>query len=157
VLRSVLFSVILLQAVAAAAADNRSSFLKKVDVGRERMIEVKTETELQGLCGVSGWIDACTRFAAYQLSASCSGSDKEWRITASARFTPYMFLLRRSAMLHEKLHVRDVRESAADYLRELEMDHFENKDLCETTAARSVLEFPQQMERFLRASDKKRH
>lgn len=154
-LRFVFFSAIVLQAAAAVAGD-RESFLKKVEVGRERMMEVRTEAELYRLCGVDR-IAACTRFAAYQLSATCSASKSAWSITASARFTPYMFLFRRSAMLHERLHVFDVQNSAAEFLRQLEETHFETRDLCETTAARSVAEFPQQMEHFVRASDEKRH
>ena len=155
-LRSVLFSAILLQAVGVAAADNRSSFLKKVDVGRQRVIEVKTQAELYRMSGKDR-INACTRFAAYQLSASCSGSDNEWSMTASARFTPYTFLFRHDERLHEKLHVRDVQESAAHYLRELEADRFENRSMCESAAARAVRDFPRQMEQFVHASDEKRH
>ncbi|HUJ15609.1 MAG TPA: hypothetical protein VL284_17615, partial [Thermoanaerobaculia bacterium] len=71
------------------------------------VITLSSLSRIQEICG--GEFEACTRFVAYRLTATCSGT----RLEASIEYAPHIFLHDPRKITHEQLHIDDVRRFAA--------------------------------------------
>jgi hypothetical protein len=115
--------IMLLHTVRAPAAEVR--------VGTAMRSLVPTMQHLRDLCGVPGSYDACTRFVAWKLEASCERDGDTWRMRATASFTPWIVLYNIHELSHELDHVRDLRTWAGDFAGALEQLRFDSSLRCQ--------------------------
>lgn len=128
-----------------------------VEVFPARVRLVVNEARLHKVCAVEGKLDACTTFVGYRLEATCSNDRAGWRISASARFMPRMFLLKGGGMMHEYNHIEDVRQSVERYLAELEGTVLQSSEVCQEAVVREQAGFKTRMKQFARDSNVKWH
>jgi hypothetical protein len=118
---------------------------------------VLTMQRLRDSCGASGNYDACTRFVAWKLDASCVPEKDGWGIHATASFTPWIVLLNIEKLSHELEHVRDVTRSAQQYAEELEGQRFASEADCRGRSIREAASFEDAVRRFAEESNALRH
>ena len=112
---------------------------------------------LRDVCTPDGDFDACTRFVAFRLTATCSLRDDRWAIDASATFRPWIFLHNMHSLDHEHLHISDIHGLAERYVEELMHDSFATREACEATALAASSGFEVKMREFARRSNEQRH
>lgn len=139
----------LLQCLSAAGAEVR--------VGTAHRMLVPTMQHLRDTCGASGDYDACTRFVAWQLNATCASDSDGWRMRASATFTPWIVLYNIEQLSHELDHVGDVRRSAEQYVDELEHERFASPEECRQRTIQEAGSFEETIRRFASESNAVRH
>jgi hypothetical protein len=142
-------SVILLHCTAAFAAETV--------VQAPTAVLVSTLTKLHTLCGPDGEFDACTRFVAYHLQATCLPQGASASINASVTFKPLIYLYNIRQLPHEQLHIDDIRGFAASYVAEIERLRFASREQCEAEALQAVSEFGTTMRQFATRSNRLRH
>lgn len=128
-----------------------------VNVEQPMMTLAATKDHLRQWCGVAGSYDACTRFIAYRLEASCAAGDGGWRIQATAKFRPWIFLRNLESLAHEHEHVRDVRRSVEVYLTGLQSLPFATEGDCRARALTETAAFGTTMRGYALASNLERH
>lgn len=100
-------------------------------VRRPATLLVPTMQHLRDHCGASGDYDACTRFVAYHLDASCAPAEESsWSVRANATYAPWVFLYNVRELTHELEHIDDVRDSIQQHLASLEALRFESEAEC---------------------------
>ena len=147
------FLALLIVAVAgvAAAAD-------RVAVATPILNVLHNAQRLHEVCPADGEFDACTRFVAFRLTASCSvRHDGRWSIDASATFRPWILAWHLSSIPHEHLHIDDIRESTERYVDSLMQQSFVSQAACEAEALSAKLSFEENLRTFARQSNEKRH
>jgi len=105
-------------------------------------------------CGSDREFDACTRFVAYELDASC---DSHGALRASATFRPMIFLYNIQQLTHEKLHIEDIRRFADAYVTDIEQKSFETESQCHAAAQLAMDHFEATMRGFAERSNRERH
>lgn len=143
----VLFIVLLPRSLAAEA----------LLVGPPITTLVAATDQLVEMCGASGTYDACTRFVAYRLEASCYESNGAWAIDATATFRPFIVLRNIRQLQHEQEHIGDVRTTAERYLVHLANLRLDSPAACEAAAFAARSSFPERMRAFADASTALRH
>jgi hypothetical protein len=118
---------------------------------------VLTMQQLRDDCGGLGDYDACTRFVAWNLEASCIQQKDGWEIHATASFTPWIVLLNIEELSHELEHVRDVTRSAQQYAEELESLRFASEADCRARSIGEAGSFETVVRRFAAESNAMRH
>lgn len=147
------FLALLLVAVAGAAAA-----ADRVVVAAPILNVVHNAEGLRDVCPADGEFDACTRFVAFRLIASCSvRSDGAWTIDASATFRPWILAWHLSSIAHEHLHIDDIHESAERYVESLMQQTFVSQAACESETLAAQASFGESMRTFARRSNEKRH
>ena len=91
---------------------------------------VNSRVDLRELCRLEGHYDACTAFVGFRLEASCALEGDAWKVSASARFRPWIFLDNISRLSHEHEHIADVRQSLESHLAMLEGMRFGSEAAC---------------------------
>jgi hypothetical protein len=151
-MRTSLAALLFLAAVTPAAAADR------VIVAPPLMNVVNNAHRLHDVCPSDGDFDACTRFVAFRLTASCSPRrEGEWAIEASAAFRPWIFAWNLASIPHEQLHIADIRESAERYVDALMQKSFTSQSACEAAALSASSSFEEKMREFARRSNERRH
>lgn len=121
-------------------------------------VSVVSVDRLHEACGAqAGYYDACTRFIAYRLNASCLQRGEEFGIAASVTFRPWILLKNLHQLDHEYLHVGDIGRYAADYVTELERIAFKTQSQCEGEALQEMAKFGETMRGFALRSNRERH
>jgi len=143
-------AAILAVASAAVAAD-------RVTIAPPLMKVVNNMQRLRDVCPDDGKFDACTRFVAFSLTASCSRQADRWSIDASATFKPWIFLWNLGSMQHEQLHISDIRSYTETYLELLMSESFESQGACEDAALAASQGFGLKMHEFATRSNELRH
>jgi hypothetical protein len=105
-------------------------------------------------CGSDREFDACTRFVAYELDASC---DSRGALRVSATFRPMIFLYNIQQLTHEKLHIEDIRRFADAYVTDIEQKPFETESQCRDAATIAMDHFDATMQSFAVRSNLERH
>ena len=113
----------LLQSAAANAAE--------VIVSEPVTRLVPTMKHLRDQCGAA---EACTRFVAYRLEASCAPDDSGWRVHASATFKPWILLYNMQHLSHELEHISDIHGFVLDHVNVIEAESFEAQSDCQQRA-----------------------
>ena len=144
-----LFPLILLHSLTATAAE--------VVIQPQMTTLSPTAKHLRESCGAGGVYDACTRFVAYRLRATCTPEGQSWRIQAAATFRPWVFLRNMHSLTHEQEHVRDVRHSVEAHLGMLESMTFTSEAACQQTAFTEMGGFGARMRDFAAQSNAERH
>ena len=139
----------LLQGVSASAAE--------VIVGETKPRLVPTLQHLRDLCGGSVSYDACTRFVAYRLTASCAPDGEKWRAHTSATFTPWIALWNMHQLAHELDHVADIRQFVMDRLNTIEASVFDAQADCEQRTIVEQKSFEQTLRDAAMKSNALRH
>jgi hypothetical protein len=151
-MRTSLAALLTLVVTSAAVAADR------VVVAAPILNVVNNATRLREVCPADGEFDACTRFIAFRLTASCSVRDgRQWSMDASATFTPWIVAWHLSSIPHEHLHIGDIHESAERYIDALMQQSFVSKMACESEALAAANTFEGSMRTFARLSNEKRH
>ncbi len=114
-------------------------------------------SDLREACRGAGQYDACTRMIAYRLEAACSVEGNGWKLEATARFRPWIFLYNVRRLTHETEHVEDIRRSAERYVSGLESIRFESLAVCESRGLAERAGFEMQMASFALESNLARH
>ena len=91
------------------------------------------------------------------FSCSCQLTGSVWRLRASVRVTPLIYLWNPSYLGHEKLHIEDIRTSLSTYLRGVESQKYLTREECIHNADREATEFSGLLDRFKEDSNAKRH
>jgi len=143
--------IILLHCLAADARD-------RVTVEEPITSLAASDQQLREACGAQGNYDACTRFVAFRIDASCSTSAEGWQVTgATATFRPYILLRELHSLAHEYQHVDDLRHSIDRLLIEMEEARFDSEAGCLALVAREKGAFGATMQRFALESNLSRH
>lgn len=145
-----LFLVLFLTSTAAAGSE-------RVVVEPPMMKVVNSAQRLREVCTPDGDFDACTRFVAFRLTASCVPHGDQWAIDASATFRPWIFLYNLHSLAHEHLHIDDIRTYTARYLDSLGTEVFASQQICEAASLAASASFEQTMREFARRSNESRH
>lgn len=150
-MRTSLAALLFVVTTSAAAAE-------RVTVAAPLIHVVNNAQRLRDVCPADGEFDACTRFVAYRLTASCSlRTNGEWGIDAAATFTPWIVAWHLASIPHEQLHIRDIRESVERYIDALSQTSFVSQSACEADALSAAASFEQKMREFARRSNEQRH
>src|SRR4051812_13096070 len=64
----------------------------RVTVAAPLLNVVTNMQRLRSVCSSDADFDACTRFVAFRLSASCQPTGDRWSMDATATFRPWIFL-----------------------------------------------------------------
>ena len=107
---------------------------------------------VHGVCGSD--VDACTRFVAYRVNASC---DSHGALRASITFRPMIFLYNIQELTHEKLHIEDIRRFADAYVTDIDQKPFETDSQCRDAAMIAMGRFRVTMQGFAVRSNLERH
>jgi hypothetical protein len=118
---------------------------------------VSNVQRLREVCTPDGNFDACTRFVAFRLTASCAPRGDGWSIDASATFRPWIFLYNMHSLAHERMHIDDVRSYAERYVDGLGGAPFASRQQCESAALAASASFEATMRDFARRSNELRH
>ena len=144
-MRATFFSLIaafIVLPIAAAGVEVEPAVVKLVSLDR-----------VHDVCG-SAELDACTRFVAYRLDASC---DSHGTLRASVTFRPMIFLYNVQQLTHEKLHIEDIRRFADAYVTDIEQQPFETESQCRVAATITMDHFGSAMQSFAVRSNLERH
>lgn len=142
-----LFPFILLHCFAALGG-------QRVNVEQPMMTVAPTTDRLREWCGAGGSYDACTRFVAFRLEASCTA---EGRITASARFRPWIILRNHQSLAHEHDHIGDVRRAVEVFLTGLESLETGSAEECRARVLAETASFGDTLRGYALASNLERH
>jgi hypothetical protein len=118
---------------------------------------VSSAQRLRDVCTSDGEFDACTRFVAFRLNASCARSVERWSIEATATFRPWIFLYNLGSLRHEQLHIDDIRTYTERYIAELGREQFSSLETCDAAALAAAAGFEQKMREFAARSNAERH
>jgi hypothetical protein len=118
------------------------------------VVKLVSLNRVHDVCGSGYEIDACTRFVAYRLDASC---DPHRALRASVTFRPMIFLYNVEQLTHEKLHIEDIRRFADAYVTDIEQKPFETESQCRDAATIAMDHFGATMQSFAVRSNLERH
>jgi hypothetical protein len=118
---------------------------------------VPTADHLREWCGVSGNIEACTRFIAFRLETTCVPAADQWAMRATATFRPWIFLRNLAQLTHEHDHIGDVQRSVAGHVAALEGLSFPAAEECRARSLQEATRFGELMRVFARESNETRH
>lgn len=118
---------------------------------------VPTDAHLREWCGVGGDLEACTRFIAFRLEATCAPSAEGWVMRATATFRPWIFLKNIAQLTHEREHIGDVQRSVAAHAAALEGLSFAGDEECRARSVQEAMRFGEVMRIFARQSNEARH
>lgn len=104
--------------------------------------------QMRERCGVDGVYDACTRFVAYRLDATCAADGGLWRMQAAAKFTPFVVLLNIRSLPHEKEHIGDMLVALRGYVDALERNRFDSETACHEIAVLQMNAFESTIRAF---------
>ncbi len=96
---------------------------------------------IHNACGTAGEYDACTRFVAYRLEATCAAG----KATVTATFRPLIFLHNLHRLSHEHEHIEDMRAFAARYVTDIEQMTFESESQCRAVVTVAAEHFGEKM------------
>lgn len=129
--------------IGAAEVVSQPAVVKLVSLGR-----------VHDACGSDREFDACTRFVAYELDASC---DSQGKLRASVTFRPMIFLYNIQQLTHEQVHIEDIRRFAEAYVTDIEQKSFETESRCRDAAQLAMDHFGTTMRGFAVRSNLQRH
>ena len=118
------------------------------------VVKLMSLDRLHDTCASEREFDACTRFVAYRLDASC---DSHGALRASVTFRPMIFLYNVQELTHEKLHIEDIRRFADAYVTDIEQKPFETESQCRDAAQLATDRFGATMQSFAMRSNLERH
>jgi hypothetical protein len=118
------------------------------------VVKLVSLDRVRAVCGTGRELDACTRFVAYRLDASC---DPHGALRASVAFRPMIFLYNVQELTHEKLHIEDIRRFADAYVTDIEQKPFESESQCRDAATIAMDRFGATMQSFAMRSNLERH
>jgi hypothetical protein len=148
----VLCTLFLLTAATAASAGTFT-----VDVEQPR-IRLTQRTELRVQCRTDKSIDGCAEFLGEVLNTHCDrDEDNTWRITATARLIPYLYVTSPAVVAHERLHVEDISKQLETFLAALTARSFTDETVCRADADFEAAVFALRMDVFRVESNQRLH
>lgn len=126
---------------------------ERVNVEQPVVTLAPTAERLRDWCGAEGSYDACTRFVAFRLQASCV----DGRIEATATFRPWIILRNNRSLAHEHDHIGDVRRSVEVFLTGLASRRFASDAECRAAVLEEREGFGDTMRGYALASNLERH
>lgn len=113
-------------------------------------------SELARTCTVRDHVSACTKFD-WKISIDCRAfPEGRFGLAASAEVKPRIYFATPASLLHEQLHIEDLRKSLRKYFEALSSSQFDNRLACEEFASRERKTFDAVTEGVLRDSKERR-
>jgi hypothetical protein len=148
----------ILAAVLIATVAGKAAAADRVVVATPILNVVNNAQRLRDVCPSDGDFDACTRFVAFRLTASCAvREDGRWSMDASATFRPWIVAWHLTSIAHEHLHIGDIHESTERYIDSLMQQSFVSQAACEAEALLATKTFEENLRTFARRSNEQRH
>jgi len=108
-------------------------------------------------CGISNThTNACTHFVAEQLSAECVARAGLWAMIARARYVTSIYVVDRTLLRHEYVHIQDMERDVSGYISTLEEQMYPSPEECGKAAMSSRLGLRSRMAQFALASQARR-
>jgi hypothetical protein len=137
--------------VVALVAVNGFSY---VDVPSPAVKQLPRERVLEACAGHSG--QGCTQFREAALLCECLAGADGWRIDASVRAIPSVFVEKLSWVRHEMGHIADFRHFLRAHVSALGERRFDSLQSCERYTRAALDAFPTTLQRIARISGDRR-
>jgi len=117
-------------------------------VGRDDLrIRCRTDKDIAG----------CAEFLGETLRCHCERRDDAWRIAATARFIPYVYVTSMQLVAHEQSHLDDIRSQLQTFLGDLTAKPFTSEAACQADADFEAAVFGLRMNLFRSDSNERLH
>jgi hypothetical protein len=147
---AILVLILSLEAVTLPGAERNSPLTKAT------VTIVPNIGSLSRICNSNEYIFGCTAFDEV-LSCSCVQVQEQWRLDASARVSPTIYLWKLGYLGHEKDHISDIRAALLRYLHELDEWRYGSSEECRDVARKESDGFHHLINSFADDSNAKRH
>ena len=145
-------SALLLATITAPTASG--SFTVDLEEPRIRLVE---RGDLRVQCRTDKDIDGCAEFLGEVLRTHCEKDQNVWRINATARVIPYLYVTSPSVVAHEQLHLDDISRQLQQFLATLTTRSFEDEAVCRADAEFEAAVFALRMDVFRVESNQRLH
>ena len=108
-------------------------------------------------CRTDKDINGCAEFLGEVLRTRCERRDNNWRISATARFIPYLYVTSLQVVAHEQLHLDDITQQLQTFLGELTSRGFATELACRADADFESAVFALRMNVFRTDSNERLH
>ena len=108
-------------------------------------------------CRTDKDIAGCAEFLGETLRVRCERRNDAWRIAATARFIPYVYVTSMTLVAHEQLHLEDVTSQLQTFLGDLTAKAFTSEASCKADADFEAAVFGLRMNLFRTDSNERLH
>ena len=108
-------------------------------------------------CRTDKDINGCTEFLGEVLRCRCERQNDNWRISATARFIPYVYVTSLQVVAHEQLHLDDISQQLQTFLTDLTSRPFQSEVTCKADADFEAAVFGLRMNVFRVGSNERLH
>jgi hypothetical protein len=127
-------------------------------IDRERpRVHLVDRDDLRIHCRTDKDISGCAEFLGEVLSTRCERRDDAWRIAATARFIPYLYVTSLQVVAHEQLHLDDIASQLQTFLGDLTGRPFASETTCRADADFETAVFALRMNTFRVDSNERLH
>ena len=153
---SLMFGVPIVPQLRDARAQESPGDRYAIALESAHIIVFKSDENLQRACRSRHRVRACTIFRE-ELICSCEALEKGWFLTARAQLAPIMFLSKPELIIHEQLHIEDLKVTLARHLKRLVSARFVSRMECEQAgkAASDPAAFHRLMNDFRKDSNRR--
>jgi hypothetical protein len=113
--------------------------------------------DLRIRCRSDKEIGGCAEFLGEALQCRCERRDDAWRIAATARFIPYVYVTTMQLVAHEQLHLDDIKSQLQTFLGDLTTKPFTTQVACQADADFEAAVFGLRMNVFRADSNERLH
>ena len=108
---------------------------------------------MRTVCGESNAaVPACTQFVLPKLTLVCQPAEREWSMSASARFIAIVYVLNQHYVAHEMMHIADLKADTKRHMLGLEKRRYGDAAACEQDAFVESGVFKERIASFAAAS-----
>lgn len=119
------------------------------------MVKVASPAAIRGMTAGKTEV-GCTTFQDVALSCDCRKVRGGWRLDATIRAVPHVYVANFRYLEHEMLHIWDFRKYLGEHVKSLGSIVFETRKACDDHAVAAALAFPDTMQRVARLSAARR-
>ena len=143
-----------MRAIAVAVALVAVNTLGGVDVPGPKVVSLTPERVLAACDGQSS--KGCTQFRDAAMLCECREDSTGWRVLASVRATPTVYIEKLGWLPHEMTHIADFRNFLKAHVEAVESRRFESLPACERYTAAVMDAFAGTLQRIARISADRR-
>jgi hypothetical protein len=154
VMRHTGYTLALLAVVIAAGQLHAGPFTIFQEQPRVHLID---RDDLRIRCRSNKDIGGCAEFLGEALQCHCERRDDAWRIAATARFIPYVYVTTTQLVAHEQSHIDDIKSQLETFLGELTARPFRTEVACQADADFEAAVFGLRMNVFRTDSNERLH
>lgn len=145
------FALLLTVGAGRAAAD---PFTIALEQPRVHLVD---RDDLRIHCRTDKDITGCAEFLGEVLRCRCERRNDNWRISATARFIPYVYVTSLQVVAHEQLHLDDITQQLQTFLTDLTSRPFGSQPACQADADFEAAVFALRMNTFRIDSNERLH